>query len=293
MQLKLISILTLSTLAILINPYGWDYVSYIIHATTMARPEIAEWQPMPFFSLFSMIRNSMLILFVLDAVLNKRKHPLEVYLMVFSSWGFALRSGRLGVFFMLIMCIYGASSLETIKEFLEKKLERLYRMLKRIFSISVIGAFLAIVPLFISSFTGHQEFRLDYSFYPVQIIETLRSNRTKGKLLADFGYGSYILWRLYPDMKVATDGRYEEVYPNQTFNAAIAALDPDDPDNRQALEYINPDYILTRKEIDYFGSDWKTIMSSEAFVLKAKKSSEKNFPEVLEPLPDNMWDSRF
>jgi len=50
-------------------------------------------------------------------------------------------------------------------------------------------------------------------FYPVGAVEFVRLNDLHGNLATPFNWGEYVLWKLYPQVKVSFDGRYETVYP--------------------------------------------------------------------------------
>lgn len=53
-------------------------------------------------------------------------------------------------------------------------------------------------------------------FYPVGAIEFVRLNELHGNLATPFNWGEYALWKLYPQVKVSFDGRYETVYTPST-----------------------------------------------------------------------------
>jgi len=50
-------------------------------------------------------------------------------------------------------------------------------------------------------------------YYPVAAIDFIRAYNLSGKLLISYDWGEYALWQLYPQCRVALDGRYENVYP--------------------------------------------------------------------------------
>jgi hypothetical protein len=80
-------------------------------------------------------------------------------------------------------------------------------------------------------------------YYPVGAIEFIEQRHLAGKLLVDFNWGEYCLWRLYPRCLVAIDGRYETVYPEDVhteyFDFLMARKDW-----RNFLEHYPPDLIL-------------------------------------------------
>jgi hypothetical protein len=48
---------------------------------------------------------------------------------------------------------------------------------------------------------------------PVAAVGEIRRRGWAGNLLTDYGWGQFALWDLYPDVRVAFDGRYRTVYP--------------------------------------------------------------------------------
>jgi len=55
-------------------------------------------------------------------------------------------------------------------------------------------------------------------FYPAAELNVLAAAQARGNLAVPFRWGSYALWRLSPGVKVSMDGRYEETYPDTTFD---------------------------------------------------------------------------
>jgi hypothetical protein len=80
----------------------------------------------------------------------------------------------------------------------------------------------------------------NHVLYPVGAVDYLARAGFRGKLMVPFDWGAYVSWRLYPDVKVSIDSRYEVAYPpgsleeNSIFYRAeegwqaILAADPAD-----------------------------------------------------------------
>jgi hypothetical protein len=49
--------------------------------------------------------------------------------------------------------------------------------------------------------------------YPVGAVDYLASTGFRGNLMVPFDWGAYVSWRLYPEVKVSIDSRYEVAYP--------------------------------------------------------------------------------
>jgi hypothetical protein len=80
-------------------------------------------------------------------------------------------------------------------------------------------------------------------YYPVGAFDYLEQHQLSGKLLVSYNWGEYCLWKLYPQCRVAIDGRYETVYPDRVnkeyFDFLLAR-----EGWRNFLEDYPPDLIL-------------------------------------------------
>jgi len=47
---------------------------------------------------------------------------------------------------------------------------------------------------------------------PVAAVKEMKRRGLRGNLITDYGWGQFVLWHLWPDVKVAFDGRYRTVY---------------------------------------------------------------------------------
>ena len=79
-------------------------------------------------------------------------------------------------------------------------------------------------------------------------------------MLNSFNEGSYLLWKGYPDLLISIDGRYEEVYPEETFAKNAAIYSPNASNRAQLVSAWAPDYILAPNDNLYqtksFGAEW-------------------------------------
>jgi hypothetical protein len=71
---------------------------------------------------------------------------------------------------------------------------------------------------------------------------------------------------------VAIDGRYEETYPEETVELAALALQPHAPGHADALQQIDPDYIVVpgREWAADFGGDWRMVYSDSTSAVLAR-----------------------
>lgn len=85
----------------------------------------------------------------------------------------------------------------------------------------------------------------DKFYYPVGTINYIRNQDLRGNLLIHFDWGEYALWNLYPQCKVALDGRYETVYPHLLTREYFDFLYGREK-WRAFLEHYPPDMILVK-----------------------------------------------
>ena len=109
------------------------------------------------------------------------------------------------------------------------------------------------------------------SYYPVGAMRYLGNHHLSGKLLVYFDWGEYIIFHLYPHVRVAMDGRYETVYPPEVcqlyWDFSYAR-----PNWKAILEQYPPDFILwpQNREITILltrDPDWRVVYSDQFCIL--------------------------
>ena len=84
-------------------------------------------------------------------------------------------------------------------------------------------------------------------FYPVRAVDLLVRAQAHGNLAVPFRWGSYAMWRLYPRIKVSLDGRYEETYPDETFEMNHAFFYKEGKDWDRLLRQHRVDFIIVEQ----------------------------------------------
>lgn len=191
----------------LINPWGFEYIKFLIMANTMHRADIIEWWSI--FAKYNMLKYFRFKIFMIFCLIvetitlkNTYKNADKVkYIVLGTTLYLAISHVKLMPFFVIasICFIY----------------EDFYTLIKDV-KISPIkdkliyGLFLSISIL---TFWA-KDFSAPISFekYPTKEVEFIKINNIKGKILTNFGFGSYVAYKLYPHNQIFMDGRYEEVY---------------------------------------------------------------------------------
>lgn len=215
---------TLLSLAVtFINPYGLAFWRYLIPALFQPRPLIAEWLPIPLWPMDNQIGFRIVFLLALLAVPLGWKHlkkpaawtGLAVMLVTaLAAW----HSRRHTPFF-------GVAALMFLGPYVEATWERFTgRPATSPASDKLLGSTAFLVSGFMAIFVATR-FLPGASFqvlapvgsYPVRAVDVLKQANVSGNLVVPFERGSYASWRLYPQIKVSIDGRYETTYPETTF----------------------------------------------------------------------------
>jgi hypothetical protein len=295
----------LAGLATLINPYGLQYWSYLVHAVMMPRPEITEW-----FSMFEAYQQGYLpealvhafffligwAVFVAWSLRWRELTPTLVFLVTIY---LAVKHNRHLVFFGLAFGAYMPALLSVNFRVLQTRPgvmawgNRLGKKIPAVVLVLLSGAFafrfFALEP-FTLKIPGEPKLGAKVEmYYPTGAIDYLEQRHVSGKLLAHFNWGEYCIWRLYPQCLVAIDGRYETVYPGKVYK------EYDDfmmarKGWHNFLQHYPPDLILIAPQSKVYGflscdPEWRQVYADTGCVLFRRQSQISPGPGGLPPVP--------
>lgn len=246
---QIVLVFLLSICATLINPYGArDFWNFIIPAVFKDRVNVPEWSAVALTSKEGVWALLWLAPIIIGILAKKRIVDPAGFLLLSVTAFQGFRSYRMMAFFYLTAFVYGSPYIETPLKRLQAGWNKAYTFVGRSMALfwALASVCFAVVALNFVVFS--RSFRLDLAIYPVAAVDWLQKNHAGGKLLVHFDMGSYALWRLFPHFQVALDGRYEEVYPDETVELVMGALDPRSKNQAQMLAQLDPDYILSKKE---------------------------------------------
>jgi hypothetical protein len=263
-----------SILAPAFTPYGFEaFVRYLGHALTMERPTITEWLPL-YRDTAALVRIVLIALPLLAGVgitLRRKERDLTALLLLSFSFYCGFTHIRFLGFAMLTAIVFGAQYFDTVVKRARETLGSRMVMIER--SFALVGAvMMGLMIVHTAVATSRLEtWRLSVRNYPVNALEWLRNSGGSGRLLVDFNHGSFALWRLYPRFLISMDGRYEEVYTDQSVQEAAAALLSHTPEGLAALQKIAPthilfqDYPLSRKARASLPPEWREVYRDEQY----------------------------
>jgi hypothetical protein len=210
----------------LINPYGVKFWQYLIPALLHPRARIAEWRPLPLlawddfwgFRLFFVL-TVVAVALGWRHVSRKNLHGLAVLaLTAFMGWRVRRHGPFFGVAALAFAGPYYAGAAAALPGAIRAKINPtwavglLYAGLAFYVALEILPRD-SIHPL---APVGED---------PVRETDILSRAGVKGNLATPFAWGSYLTWRLYPNIKISMDGRYETTYPESTFLLNSAFFD--------------------------------------------------------------------
>ena len=227
--------LLLCSMTLFINPYGIDYVKFILMATTMPRPFVTEWIS-PFMHQSWNFMFAFKILYIINLILlfsnfKKLKIDYTKYIILFVCAFLSFKAVKNTPFFIITSMIFLYENIYTIINPIIKKNTPKVAL--------VIVAIILLIPIK-QLFENIQLSPLREQ--PVKVTEFIKINNLYGKIIAPFDYGSYIIYKLYPNNLIYMDGRYEEVYFPQHKELLDNFYNLKN-DWQEILKYT-PDYII-------------------------------------------------
>ena len=268
-------VLALSFCAMFINPYGIKYVYFLFSAITLKRTMITEWQP-----IFHQIHMFKFFKFKLWAgtvekikafynSLDKTKALILIVMFLMS-----IKTLRLIPFFAFSAAVF---LYDDIYKIFNKKLPNAINNLKEIF------VFVLILFSFIYTIKTNP-LRTVVSGYPYVECEYLRINNLKGNLLANFHFGSYLAYKLYPNIYIFIDGRYEESYDPSLLKRINNIYVGKNWEEELSKQHI--DYVIVEKPYDTLyqrliqSGKWNAAVASKSFILLVRNGIEIKNPKI-------------
>ena len=255
-------ILAVSCAATLMNSYGLKYWLYMWDAVTMPRPFISEWQS----AIDSIVRQVYfwdasffvgLVAFTIILLFFQKKKESTSILILGATAVVGFKQIRHIVFFALSFGAFAPKMISDSISALSDKHEFLDKLLK---SKKILIFLLIVIALdsslfFYLNFLSGTPFKLKVEsskessgcFYPVAAIDYMKQKGLKGNILPHFEWGEYLIWKFYPDSKVAMDGRYETVYSEQLSKSYFDFILGND-NWRSFLNAYNHEIIMIRPD---------------------------------------------
>lgn len=197
-------------LMLFINPYGVEFVKFLLSATTMHRPDVLEWYPIfnkmtifkfMTFKIFAIFVLMMELIKVIKNKINYKSFDKTKFMVLLITLYLAIIHIKMMPFFVLSATIFCYK--DVIDLFKNIKFPK--------YGMVFMNIFLLIFSVALMSIKTWKPM-VKCKLYPILEVEFIKENQLKGNILVNFGLGSYVAYKLYPQNKIYMDGRYEEVY---------------------------------------------------------------------------------
>lgn len=290
--LKYIGILFLCLLATLITPYGLNYWTEVIQTIIMPRPYISEWKYLnPFESFYKIIGTKFQLALLIPALIyrifskntdSKYKKLDWVEIISFTVTLFlGIKILKLIPHFSIIIAIFGYKYFAVFMDALFNKIKnKIFSLIPENEHETVYFAKFTLVYVFVISLClfviKDTPIEINLSFYPTKAVEFIKINKLKGNLLVPFNWGSYALWKLYPQNLVSLDGRYNEPYTNEAYmdisTITFCNKNSDLTKWKETFYKYHHDVLLVNKEGDVQKEfkklkEWKPVYEDEKAVV--------------------------
>lgn len=279
---KYFSVLAVSIPLLVINPYGAEYLNFLLSANTMNREYICEWwavfvqrHVIYYYPMF--IAGVFTLGLVITNLLSHRKINLTKALALIVTTILGIMHVKLlALTLITVAALYYNDIIKLINK-------TSFKFLNRITYILVTLAILYI------PFAHPNTAKTLPSKFPVQEVEFLKINKIKGNILTAFGLGSYVSYKLYPDNLIFMDGRYEEVYFNREFDNMINFNKANALWHKVLVDYpteiLMPEKIMPIYEKLQKHNDWEEVYTGNVCGIFLKKNRKTHKGDFL--LPSN------
>ena len=141
----------------------------------------------------------------------------------------------------------------------------------------IAEALIALVAIGFARYSGVLNPRIDASGFPADAVEFMNRRGLKGNVLADYGWGQYVIWHGAPGTKVFIDSRFDLAYPPSVIRDFMN-FDKGTPDGSHTLAAYPNDFVLIKRDwpaarLIRAERDWRLLYSDDVAVLYAPASS--------------------
>lgn len=296
---------------LILNPYGWTYWGYILHALTLERETVLEWRAPFSFAGTPWWERLFLLGLPVWWVVHWRQYfgtaeRLTPSLVLLLGMAMGLKAIRFKMFLPLLLLAYlplfqgqgERISLPETWKTLWNRGRKLWEM-----GIPCVMAGYAGFTLWVGAqhlpllrvVVPDEMTRLEFStiHYPVGLVRFLQASPYHGNVLNAFPLGEFLFWELYPRFRVSVDGRYEAVYPeahveeNHRFYQTVEMHYP-----QRTVQYADrsgADFIIIPtgspnfKVLQGANSTWSLVYQDPTFSLLGRRQTLAEFEPYTRP----------
>ena len=217
-----VPILILASLATLINPYGFDYWTYIVQAIMLPRSDITEWMSIPaavrrgMFTHVSSLFIGLAFVSLFLTVKSPKRDLTDILVLTVTAY-LSINSIRHTLLFFVAFGSYTpilfSQQMNSLECYLKPR-----KIMRRVTksTITLMGLLFVVLAFFSFQHFLHSpslDIRTPANYYPTKALQWIAEHQWGGNVLPHFDWGEFIIWRCYPACRVSMDGRFETAYP--------------------------------------------------------------------------------
>ena len=282
-----------------LNPWGFHFHYYLIHAISLPRPAIAEWSPLWDAANRQQLINFVVSLLPLLVVLRQIGwRGIPGLLIILATAFAALKSNRFLPFYAIAYASYlpAAFCRTTLGKDLRQGWIRFQAGLATALSLVSVVLLIGALPaepwrLQVASHPlPHQGHHL---IYPVGAVDYLTDQQFRGNVMVPYDWGSYVMWKLGPDVKVSIDSRYEVAYPLERMTEDDCFFHAE-TGWKEILAKYETDIVLTRADLPIVKAiegypGWSKIYSDAQFQMFARSGLDLPLRSIAGSAPNGTF----
>ncbi|MEJ2725099.1 MAG: hypothetical protein P8175_10735, partial [Deltaproteobacteria bacterium] len=284
----------------LINPYGPDLLYHLWKAVTLEERTklVPEWRPLWKISwAYVLAWFCSLVVVVYCKPWKSVRQISEAFMIAVTAWVSLWHFRHLSIYAITWLC-YAPGLVENtlLGETIKKAVKHNSKLAATIvIIIGILGTLYAIQNRFWSLRipTKAVEHNEGVPVYPVGVVTYLEDNRFSGNLFVPFDAGSYVSWKLYPNVKVSLDSRFEAAYPVQSVIENIKLYSAEEGWQETLTKYRTDAILVPRwSKVDQemnknsgsirseTSSKWVRVYIDDGYSLYMKSCLAKYFPQT-------------
>lgn len=282
-RMHLAQVALLSTLSLLVTPYGSRLAAYPFEMALLQPVNIGnirEWQALSPDFLIGKLFLALVLLFFLAQVLYRMRYRLEeMALLLFAAYSASVHRR----FFFLFLLVF-APMLATL---MTRWVPRYKREKDRpVLNFALIALLLFGVVKFFPSAQAVEQV-VDQS-YPQNAVAFLRDHPVPGPMLNEYGWGGYLIWSVHPVHKVFIDGR-ADIYEYGGVLSDYLSIVRLEPDTLRLLRKYRIQSCLVRRD-DPLSTlltalpDWQRVYADDISVIFVHAGAPNNTSDSVPPL---------
>ena len=205
--------LGVSFLALLVNPYGYHLLIFLLETIPRER-QVEEWWPIPLWSTDFIHYKILALLFLVSLFSPMRKRPWELAIIAFSVF-YGFKHQRHSVLAAIVMVPMAAACFaQLVESWTVSKKSRPWPRWVHVGVLVSMGLFAGLqLNHNFAKWKRHGfQIYVDPAINPIYAVRFLEENKINGNILTTSDWGQYVIWKLR-ESKVSVDGRYWTVYP--------------------------------------------------------------------------------